>query len=528
MTQPNLFGQDPKANLQAFGGWVARTATLGNLVAVTWLGLSILIGTLVVQDLTSDAVTIEPIEVPKTLSDTGYSPGVAGHRLHDALNAYVKTEDSSTAPISNLSLFAYDSGLPSNLDLKIAAPAPDKVPDVMVPQIGLSLRTIVSSIRSASRRTGHTISGELTVQDKKYSLRLRIDGQQIFTSKYEAEDPDYLMAKAAPDIMEIIRPAAYAMAQYRVRKEQGLLKASQIIARYDKSDINVQWAYLLKGKHALEQGHYKEAEEMFSSARRLNWNSEEPHIQLGIMLLRQAKPKDAIYHFKRVVAINPKSAKAYNYIGVALTLENQDNAKNDPTKLDAAIEQYQRAIDTKPDYALAYNNIGLALLHRKNISRAIEKYRSAIEIAPDYLLARWNLAFALQELGSFDAAATEYRGAIKVAEDPEKVEQNPRKLAMLYTFLGDVLRANAGANGNLDEAVRQYRHAIEIVSPDCYGWAHNNLGRIRYDQSKMNEAIVQFDKVATCEPNEPIFRDNLKQALRAQDAGATTTSQANR
>ena len=174
-----------------------------------------------------------------------------------------------------------DASLHSNLDLNIAAR--HELPDIVVPQIGFSLRAIVSTIRSVLHRTGHAISGELTLQDGKYALRVRIDGRQVFGTNYEAENPDDLMTKAAPRIMDIIRPAAHAMARYRVRKEEGLLKADEIIAHHKKSDINVQWAYLLKGSHALKHGNYDEARTMFSNAS-LHWNSEQPHIQLGIFL----------------------------------------------------------------------------------------------------------------------------------------------------------------------------------------------------------------------------------------------------
>jgi tetratricopeptide (TPR) repeat protein len=518
VAQQHLFWQNLKANFQTASGWIAKTATLGKFVTLVPL---VVFGPLIVQELMRDVVTIEPIEVPKALSDKGYIPGVAGYRLRDALNAYAGATspgDDGTSFNSNLDFVAHDdASLNSNLDLNIAAR--HELPDIVVPQIGLSLRAIVSTIRSVLHRTGHAISGELTLQDGKYALRVRIDGRQVFSTRYEAENPDDLMTKAAPWVMDVIRPAAHAMARYRVRKEEGLLKADEIIAHHKKSDINVQWAYLLKGSHALKRGNYDEARTMFSKAS-LNWNSEQPHIQLGILLLRQAKPKDAIEEFQSAVAINPKSAIAYNNIGVAwATLANQDNAGPNVAMLDDAITQYQQAIETEPRYALAYNNLGLALLHRNRIDEAIGRYRSAIEIDPKYLLARWNLAFALQSQRRFDAALTEYRAAIEHATDTEQ-------LAMLHTYLGDVLvlRKKAGENDNLEGAILEYRRAIEIIHPRCYSWAHHNLGLIWRDQGKINNAIAEFRNAVDCDQeknqeNETI-KENLEQALRAKEAGA--------
>ena len=125
----------------------------------------------------------------------------------------------------------------------------------------------------------------------------------------------------------------------------------------------------------------------------------------------------------------------------------------------------------------------------------------------------------MQKHRKFDAAETEYRAAIELATDT-------KQLAMLHTYLGDVLRDKAGENGNLDEAVLEYRRAIAISR--CYSWAHYNLGLIWRGQGKINDAIAEFDKATTCEPKDETFEENLKQALRSQEASAVTTGQAKR
>ena len=85
MTQLHWLWQNLKANFQILGGWIARTMTIGKLAALAPLVAG---GWLIVQELQNDLVTIEPIAVPKALSDIGYTPEVAGYRLRDALNAY--------------------------------------------------------------------------------------------------------------------------------------------------------------------------------------------------------------------------------------------------------------------------------------------------------------------------------------------------------------------------------------------------------------------------------------------------------
>lgn len=523
MTQLHLLWQNFKANFQTFGGWIASKASFAKLAILTPLVGS---GWLIAQELQNDLITIEPIAVPKKLSEIGYTPEVAGYRLRDALTAYSGASaagDDSTKLNPNLA--ANDDGsLKSNFDLNISA---DKEPpDIVVPQLGLSIRAVGASIRSAFGMTRHAVSGELTQQDGKYALRLRIDGQKLSSRDYEAENPDHLMTQAASDVMKIVRPAAYAMARYRDQKnDEAILKANQIIAHYAKSDVNVQWAYLLKGNYALGQKNYKEADEMFSNAVSSNRKSEQPHMQLGISLLRQGNTDAAIKKFQDVLSINPKSAAAYNNIGVALAAQaNLGNETTDPVKLDQAMASYRRAIDVEPGYVLPYNNLGLALYYRNKIADAIEQYRFAIGITPTYVAARGNLAYALRQrhvnehVAQYrDEAIAEYRTAIKLTIDPEQ-------RAMLHTFLGDFLRLTR-ENDNFEPAIAEYQQAIEI---NCYSWAHNNLGFIWEEQDKVQDAIAEYEKAMSCEPNDIAFEKNLRRVRPQREAGAVTTGLANR
>lgn len=522
MTQLHLLWQNFKANFQEIGGWIARTATFGKLAILTPLIGS---GWLIMHELQNDLVTIEPIAVPKALAETGYTPEVAGYRLRDALNASTQTSAARDDDIKLNRSFAAndDSSLESKLDLNISA---DKEPpDIVVPQLGLSVRAVGASIRSAFGMTRHAISGELTQQHGKYALRLRIDGWKVSGRDYEAENPDHLMTLAASDIMDSIRPAALAMAQYRNEEKEAILKADEIIARYPKSNINVQWAYLLKGNYALRQKEYKAADQMFLNAVSSNRSSEEPHLQLGVSLLRQGRPVEAIKKFQDVLAINPKSAPAHNNIGVSLAAQaNLGDGNTDHAKLKEAIAEYRRAIKAEPNYVLPYNNLGLAFYYLNQLAEAIQQYQSAIDITPTYVTARGNLAYALRQrhinekVAAYrDEAITEYRAAIKFAIDTEQ-------RAGLHTFLGDFLR-DYSEDGNLEPAIAEYQQAIKI---NCYGWAHNNLGGIREGQDKIRDAIAEYEAAISCEPKKPEFEENLQRVRKRQEASVVTTGVANR
>jgi tetratricopeptide (TPR) repeat protein len=346
-----------KANLQSAGGWIAKSASIGNVVALSWIIIWVVICVLVAQDLARDVVTIEPISVPKTLSDNGYTPEVASHRLRDAVNHYASVSRASKL-MDTLSIASRD-----------------EMPDFVVPKIDLSLNALVSSIRSVLHYgSGHRISGEFFMRDK-LALRLRVDGQQVFSSGFESENPDELLANAAHAVTEKIQPYVGAIALYNDHPEQAVEKADDIILHLKASDVNVQWAYLLKGEYLYDQKNYAESEKVLRTAVSLNWSNPAPHVSLGRTLQLLGRRDEAIAQYQRVIGLDPRSAVAYNNWGNALSEMAGPNGK-----LDDAIAKYRHAIELDRKYPLPHNNLGLALSKQGKVDEAIAEYRHAIEI----------------------------------------------------------------------------------------------------------------------------------------------------
>ena len=483
-----------KTYIRAAVGWIANTATIGNFVRLGSIGLAGLIVWLIVQDLMRDVVTIEPISVPARLVENGYTSEVAGHRLRDALNSYASR--SRTSPLAG------ESFPPLNLDLNMADR--DELPDFVVPQLGLSLNAVVSSIRSVLHARRPTISGEIIAQDK-FALRIRIDGEQVYDG-FDAANPDEVMAEAAAAVMEKIKPSLHAIVLYTDEREQSVLKANEMIARLKESDVNVQWAYVIKGNDLLDKSEFPEAEKMFRKAISLNWSNPQPHIQMGLALESQGKFDEAIKQFQRVLGIDPKSAKAYNNIGAAL-VKKADLAKTPP---DQAVAAYRRAIEVDPSYSLSYNNLGLVLYNHGNVDEAIVRYGEAIKVDPNYLYAHWNLAYALEHQAKLDQALDHYREAIKCTKDRQQ-------LARLHTNVGNILKQMAGADGNLDGAIAEYRRALGY-DPDYY-WAHNSLGLIWDAQGKIEEALAEFRSATKIYPEMEDMKNNLVRVLQRKEAG---------
>ena len=295
---------------------------------------------------------------------------MAGHRLRDALDALQQLVDAE--PESS----QVDETNAANSILAHNVAARDELPDFVVPQIGLSLSAIVSSIRSVLHysKGGNVISGELIYRDK-YALRVRVDGREVFTSGFDSDNPDDLLDRAAPVIVTKLWPALGAAVLYRTNPDQALRDVEDIIANLKKSDPNVPGAYILWGDDLSQHANYGEAEQKFRKAISLNWNTWSVYNRLGLALQRQSNFQEALAQFRQVVRINPNSAEGYVNIGAALFQLSRNGDSVDKAKLDEARESYNHAIKLRPHDVGAQINLGLVWNLERDPENAMQAFR---------------------------------------------------------------------------------------------------------------------------------------------------------
>lgn len=100
--------------------------------------------------------------------------------------------------------------------------------------------------------------------------------------------------------------------------------------------------------------------------------------------------KDAIDAYRRVVAIDPSYAAAWNNLGLLLHRMG---------RYDEAREAYDTAQAQDPTCAEAAYNLGSLAEDQGDVEGGIAYYRRALEISPDYADAHFNLAAALARAG---------------------------------------------------------------------------------------------------------------------------------
>jgi tetratricopeptide (TPR) repeat protein len=89
----------------------------------------------------------------------------------------------------------------------------------------------------------------------------------------------------------------------------------------------------------------------------------------------------------------------------------------DPARWQDAIDAYRRVVAIDPTYAAAWNNLGLLLHRMGEYEGARSAYAAALEQAPQCAEAAYNLGSLSEDCGEVETAITYYRRALEVSPD---------------------------------------------------------------------------------------------------------------
>ena len=113
-----------------------------------------------------------------------------------------------------------------------------------------------------------------------------------------------------------------------------------------------------------------------------------------------AQWEDAIDAYRRVVAIDPTYAAAWNNLGLLLHRMG---------RYAEARTAYERALGESRECAEAAYNLGSLNEDTGDVDEAIRCYRRALDVSPDYADAHFNLAGALARAGRGDEAVRHWQ-----------------------------------------------------------------------------------------------------------------------
>ncbi len=149
---------------------------------------------------------------------------------------------------------------------------------------------------------------------------------------------------------------------------------------------------LQRALQSYRQGAWKDAEGYCRSALAMAPNHPGLLQMLGVVLMRQARPAEAIEFYDRLLAMNPGMADVWNNRGYAL---------QDLGKPGEALASYDRALSLRPRYGEALNNRAQLLLSHRRVGEAAETYARLLEVDPAAAYVQGSLLAARMSNGDW-------------------------------------------------------------------------------------------------------------------------------
>jgi tetratricopeptide (TPR) repeat protein len=125
---------------------------------------------------------------------------------------------------------------------------------------------------------------------------------------------------------------------------------------------------------AYESGNYVLAEERFRAALVLAPGDANLHNSLGLTLVQQGRPEEAIAEYEMAVTLDPALAEAHYNLGMA------HHALKQWAEAEAA---YQAALAADPTLALAHNGLGNLYHDQGQAEAALAAYQLAVTHGPE-------------------------------------------------------------------------------------------------------------------------------------------------
>ncbi|MGB9836531.1 MAG: tetratricopeptide repeat protein [Candidatus Saccharicenans sp.] len=178
------------------------------------------------------------------------------------------------------------------------------------------------------------------------------------------------------------------------------------------------------------------------------------HLNRAISFMQSGQYTLARQELFQAISINPRSARAYNLVGLSYFRESN---------YDQAEAYFIKAIKTDPKYATGYLNLASTYAMKELYQKARDYYEKAIELAPDLASAYYGLGAVYFQLGEKEKGISCLSRALELAPDflekhAESVVGLPMKGSALPELYFALARLYAGRN-DLDKTVENLEKA---------------------------------------------------------------------
>ncbi|HEY3315038.1 MAG TPA: tetratricopeptide repeat protein [Bacillota bacterium] len=175
---------------------------------------------------------------------------------------------------------------------------------------------------------------------------------------------------------------------------------------------------------------------LFSKPKKSEYPNVNENLERGNALLGQGKLAEATQEFAEAVKINPDSAWAHSYLGIAHAARK---------KPDKALAEFQKALQLSPNEAQLHYNLATFYYEQRRLRKAADKYTRAVRLNPKSADAHYGLGIIC--LAQFEGILHDQGGWMDSPDLDRFVakewSRDPRKV---------------------DTAVKEFRTALEVDS----------------------------------------------------------------
>ena len=176
--------------------------------------------------------------------------------------------------------------------------------------------------------------------------------------------------------------------------------------------------------------NYGEMSKSIDAAEGLSTTSDEKemiHFMRGAMLEKSKKFELAEAEFRKLLAINPASTSALNYLGYMLADRG--------TRLNEAVDMIKKALEQDPQNGAYLDSLGWAYYKQGNLQEAVDNLKRAQERTPRDATIHDHLGDVYAKQGNLKSAIAEWEASLKMHQTAPPFEQDPQESAKIQKKL---------------------------------------------------------------------------------------------
>jgi tetratricopeptide (TPR) repeat protein len=356
---------------------------------VIYLTMLLLLSTSIAEVMSTPLI-IEPVSVPTSIEQNGYSGRVIALQIVDHMDTIARLAKTKMSRPEYLVSWAGQ-----RLDTHIL-------------DTGVSLSSAIDALRRLLGRHENHLSCEIVrFADGSQHFTARLTGYEPLSFEAPGYDITAATAKVAEYVYEKERPFILAAYYYSLADRSPLYHQRCIVVLrnillHPPSTDNIYALNMLA--LVKETDDLKLAEQLYSSAIIFNCPTENcvprglrsaPLANRGLLRLRLGRINEAVKDLKAAIREDDSNARIFSYLGYALAAAGRSND---------ALESYRDALKIDPNCVSAYVNRGLLYARMNQLTKAIEDFTAAIQRQPNLALAYKNRAFARRQTGETQLA----------------------------------------------------------------------------------------------------------------------------